>query len=141
MRKPSTSFGVLTWHRQALIDKDLHLEIEGEFETPQCGFFQTRLCRGGPYVPARIYIVQDYDHETEELISDEIYICEIGGRQCDAAETWHWLFRQPITEERYEFMIASRDWSLDHAPHEPIANPRKPINWLDVPLPTFKEKA
>lgn len=140
MRKPSTPQQALAWYWQAMNDKALHLPIEAEFETPHCGWFQTRVVRGGPPVPARIWIEQELCPDTGELLSDEVMRCEIAGQLRDPYESWHYLFREPIDEAQYRYLMARGEYARNFAPDEPAANPFKALDWLHVPTPTFREE-
>lgn len=139
MREPTTAAAALRWHTQALNDKALHLDIEAEFETPHCGWFQTRVVRGGPWVPARIWIEQELCPDTGELLSDEVMRCEIAGQLRDPYESWHYLFREPIDEPTYRYLLARGEYARTWAPDEPSANPYKAMDWLKIPTPTFEE--
>ena len=124
MREPTTISGALAWHIQAVKDKSLHLRPTVEdFELPQCGWFKTRVARGGPYVPVRIWIEQEACPETGELLSDEIVKCEVNGRETDPIAAWPWVCGEPITESEFNYMVARADFALTWAPHEPAANP------------------
>lgn len=139
MRNPTTAAAALRWHNQALSDKALHLDIEAEFETPHCGWFQTRVVRGGPWVPAMIWLEQEVCPDTGELLSDEVLKCEIAGQLRDPYESWHYLFREPIDEPTYKYLMARGEYARNYAPTEPAANPYKATDWLKVPTPTFTE--
>lgn len=139
MREPTTAAAALRWHTQALNDKALHLPVEAEFETPHCGWFMTRMVRGGPWVPARIWIEQELCPDTGELLSDEVMKCEIAGQLRDPYESWHYLFREPIEEAAYLYLMARAEYARAWAPEEPAANPFKATDWLKVPTPTFTE--
>lgn len=141
MRTPTTEVAALAWHTQALNDKALHLPVEAEFETPHCGWFLARMTRGGPPVPARIWIEQEVCEVTEELLSDEVMRCEINGELRDPYEAWHWLFGEPIDEARYQFLMARKDYAETWAPQEPAANARHKTDWLKIPTPTFEKEA
>lgn len=142
VRKPSTDPSLLEWHAQALIDKSLRLPLElgDDYEDPRCGWYLTRVCRGGPFVPARIYLEQDINDETGELQGDEVFKCEVNGRQRDPHEQWMWLYSEPITEAAYLRLQALAEWAKTWAPEEPINTPYQPVNWGDVPTPNFSEE-
>lgn len=140
MRKPSTDASLLTWHQQALADKALRLPLEVDYESPQPGWYLGRMVRGGPFVPCRIYLEQDVDDETGELLGDEVLKCEMNGRERDVHEQWLWLYDEPITEAAYLRLKALAEWAKTWAPTEPINKPFQPINWGDVPVPTFSEE-
>lgn len=83
-------------------------------DQPQPGFYKTRLCKGGPFVGARI---------TDDLQ------CFVAGEVHDVYETWPWLAGNPITREQYVFLEHKRLWAQRNAPWEALAHPRKAITW------------
>ena len=141
MREPTTAPEALRWHTQALNDKALHLDIDlgDDYETPKCGWFQTRMARGGPFVGARIWIEQEVCSETGELLSDEVIKCEINGQVRDPYDAWMWLCREPIDEATYRYLMARGEYARNYAPQEPSANPFAKTDWGKVPTPTFQE--
>jgi hypothetical protein len=136
IRQPTSRAAAYAWHSQALVDLRDHLRPDTPLE-PQCGWFKTRLCRGGPFVPARIWLWQAIDQETGELVADEVLQCEVNGAYGDPETQWTWLAGDPITEAEFDFMTANRQWAAWHAPHEPAANPRQRTDWNTVPVPSF----
>lgn len=132
MRRPTSAAELYAWHTKAL--RGLEPVNDG---TPQCGWFKRKLVRGGVFVPARIWMVQDIDADTGELLSDELLQAEVNGVYADPEDAWPWLCANPITEQEFRFLEALGTWSQTHAPAEPMANPHQPIDWLVVPTPTF----
>lgn len=137
MRNPTIEADALAWHANALEDAKFLLPIEFDQNEPQCGYFEGRMCRGGIMMPAQIWIEQEKDEVTGELVGDEVFWCEHGGVLRDPYEHWIWLARNPITKERFEFLMADWEWARTWAPNEPRANPFKKVNWLETPIPTF----
>lgn len=76
-----------------------------ESTPPQPGFYKRRLVPRGPFYPAHIWIVRDVDDETDELMADEVFGCEVNGQPADAWEEWMYLCKHPITREEYETMM------------------------------------
>lgn len=132
MRIPTPREQLYAWHTDAM--DSLEPENDG---TPRCGWFKRKLVKGGPFVPARIWMVQDVDHDTGELLSDELLQCEVNGAWADPEDAWSWLCGNPITEQEFRFLQASAGWSREHAPQEPMANPYQRVDWMAVPTPTF----
>jgi hypothetical protein len=137
MREPSTNASALAWYWQALNDKALHLALEIDYSEPCCGWFETRLKSGGPFVPARIWLEQEVCENTGELLSDEVFLCEINGQSFDPVDGWERIAANPITQARFNFMVLNAEWAKDYAPHEPVANPFQKTNWANVPAPQF----
>ena len=140
MREPTTAAQALRWHNKALIDKALHLPIEVDFEAPHCGWFVTRACRGGPWVPARLWIEQEVCPDTGELLSDEVMRCEINGKLRDPYEAWIWLCSEPIDQARHAYLVARKDFAETWAPSEPAANAFVKVDWGKVPTPSFTKE-
>ena len=129
MRTPTVLRDLYSWHRQALAG--LKPQITHE---PQCGWFKRRLVKGGPMVPARIWLHQEIDEATGELVGDEELRCDVAGKSVDPVDAWTWICADPITHERYLFMMANAEWAKANAPDEPEADPRKAINWNKAPI-------
>lgn len=132
MRRPTPQALLYAWHNAVLGDLE-HVTDD----TPQCGWFKRKLVKGGVYVPARIWMVQEIDPETGELLSDEILQCEVNGRSADPEDAWSWLCGNAITEAEFKFLTAAGEWSRSYAPAEPMANPHQRVDWLAVPTPSF----
>ena len=137
-RAPTSPEVHLAWHRNALrgVCGD-DLPVHGE--DPQAGWFKCKMVKGGPWVPARIWLYQPCDEETEDLVGDEILQCEINGKFADVEQAWLRLCHNPITQQEFNFMTADAAWSETYAPHEPKANPRERVDWLLSPIPQFSK--
>lgn len=118
------------WHRQALETRHWRVPIADE---PRSGWFKRKLVKGGPFVPARIWLVQDVG-EDGELLDDEILQCEVNGQYANPVDQWSYLCGQPITEAEFNYMEATRLWAEQHAPEHPQAKPRERINLLTTPI-------
>lgn len=103
MRSPTTSAQAYSWHRKALAGENPPVH-EG---APQCGWFKRRLVKGGPFVPARIFMQSEMDPETGELLSDEKLVAEVNGKRADPTECWTWICGQPISRAEYLDMTAA----------------------------------
>lgn len=136
-RRPRSKEDLYRWHAEALENVRLHLEVDGLTSEPECGWYKLRLVKHGPWVPARIWVEQDIDEASGELISDEVMRCEVDGQYADPGERWLWLAHNPIPESEFNYLTATRRYATDHAPNEPMADPRKAVNWLEVPTPRF----
>ena len=131
MRTPTPLADQYAWHRAALAGEEPEITA-----TAQCGWFKRRLVRGGPWVPARIWLVQEID-DAGELIAPELLQAECNGEYADPDDVWSYVAANPITEAEFKFLSATIEWSQTNAPHEPMANPRQAVDWLAVPIPTF----
>ena len=129
MRRP-TPVGVLhAWHAAAL--RGLSPANDG---TPRCGWYKRRLVRGGVFVPARIWMVQDICPETGELLSDEVLRCDVNGCSADPEEAWTWISGHPVTEQEFRYLAARIDFAIRHEPHDPFATPSRPIDLNQTPV-------
>lgn len=124
MRRPTPEAEAYAWHRAA-INGERPPVIEGE---PECGFFSMRMVKGGPRVPARIWLDQDIDPETGELTAPEILRCEINGESRDPYRVWTSL--RPITEEAYHALVEAHShdsrFAATHAAVD-ILDPMRPF--------------
>jgi hypothetical protein len=133
MRQIYSDTDMLGWHRAALLGLEFDDGIHPE--EPRCGWFERKLVKDGPWVPARIWLVQKIEDGC--LVGDSEMQAEVDGKYAVAEREWSWLNGNPITEARFNFMTADMAWARDYSPNEPKANPREAVNWLAVPTPTF----
>lgn len=129
MRQPTPKAALLAWHTAAL--RGLQPVNDG---TPRCGWYKRRLVRGGVFVPARIWMVQDICPETGELLSDEVLRCEVNGLAADPEEAWAWVSGHPVTEQEFRYLAARIAFAVRHEPHDPFAMPSRPIDINRTPV-------
>lgn len=103
---------------------------------PEAGYYKRRYVRGGPWVPGRIWIVEQRDPETNELMSDQEYFCEVGGLLKDPFKEWPSLLGHPIKKSEFDFLTARREWVIEYKPEHPQAAPREKIDPHTAP-PVF----
>lgn len=103
MRQPTPVSCLYAWHRAAL-DGRLPPVHDG---LPECGWFKTRLVKGGPWVPVEIRIDREIDPLTGELTSPEEYRCEVDGMRRDPARIW--TFLTPISRAEFKALAARRE--------------------------------
>lgn len=101
-RTPTSHSAAYKWHRDTMAGKAPPITHE-----PCCGWFRRRLVKGGPFVPARIFMEQPIDLETGELIGDEVMRCEVNGKSRPADDEWTWLADKPISREEYLDMTSA----------------------------------
>ena len=115
---------------------------------PTAGYYATKLVRGGPRVPVRIWHGQavvageeqdrapgwfvEIDGRTDRVeFGDDGYRCRV---PLDVETVWPHCAKEPIAESEYRFLVAdaahARDWRPDH----PKANPRKPVDFNTLPM-------
>ena len=103
MRQPTPFKVLFAWHSAALAGKAPPIH-DGD---PQCGFYKRRLVRGGPWVPARIFVERDVDPRTGELTCDEVLRIEVEGLDAgDPAD--HWTYLTPISREAFDHLVDFR---------------------------------
>jgi hypothetical protein len=98
----------------------------GDFPVP--GFYEIRLVRKGPFVPARIV------HE------DGLWSAVINGQESHKnADPYEvpmihriWPCERTITEDRYAYLNDLRVWAIANDPKHPAANPRTPIDLTEL---------
>ena len=129
MRLPTPREELYRWHADALAG--LEPVNDG---SPKCGWFKRKLVKGGVFVPARIWMFQDIDEQTGELLSDEVLQCEVNGTRADPEDAWSWICSNPITQQEYQYLEARIDHAARHEPEDPFADPRKPIDLNKTPL-------
>jgi len=105
-------------------------------EMPQSGYFQRKLVRGGPFVPARIWREPHIDAETGQPSGMDVLRCEVGGKVRDPFAEWTRLSMTPIKKSDFEFGKADAAHAKKWRPDSPAANPGKPIDLLSQPKPT-----
>jgi hypothetical protein len=91
------------------------------------GYFKTRLVKGGPFVPCRMWTVEDRDPETGELQDDVKYFAEVNGERVDPNMPPGWPWRV-IDKSEFDYMIRHAEWCCQYSPDEPAANPRRPLS-------------
>src|SRR5690606_16246310 len=136
IRQPTPAEVMFAWYRDRL-DGTETCELLSVHDLPQCGWFKAHLVGAGPWVPARIWLEQEIDPLTGELIDDERLLCEVNGGRRDPYREWERLCGNPVPKAEYDYLIRLRLWAAWHAPDDPAANPRRPIDWLRVRPPTF----
>lgn len=129
MRTPTLIDEAFAWWRSALAGGRPPIHTE-----PHCGFYKRKLVRGGPHVPARIWLHQEIDSATGELTAPEEMRCEVGGKRRDAEAEWLYLCYLPITEAEFSYLTANADWARKYAPQEPAANPDRATDFNTMPL-------
>lgn len=105
MRQPTPQTQLYSWHRDAL--DGLKPVIR---EDAYCGWYKRKLVKGGPWIPARIWMEQPID-EDGYLTDDEVMRCEINGVMADPIDEFSWLANNPITEDEYRYLVRLRKWA------------------------------
>lgn len=130
MRTPTPSSVLYAWHAEAMAGIKPVIT-----DTPQCGWFKRVLVKGGVMVPARVWLYQNIDRETGELVEDELLQCEVNGEYADAQDQWSWLANNPISRAEFLYLSARIEHAARHEPDDAFADPRAPIDLNRLPLP------
>ncbi len=98
----------------------------------QPGYFLIRLGRNRPLVAARIFERPPDDGDTPAG--------EILGEPSDPVFVWTGRDREPLVapegytvENWYRYCCDNAAWAREHAPEEPIARPRRPVDLKALP--------
>lgn len=102
IRQPSTMAQLYGWHRAA-VSGDAPPIHEGE---PHCGWYRTRLVKGGPFVPVEIRVEREIDQETGELAGPERLIAIVDGMRRNPESLWTYL--TPVTRDEHAALIERR---------------------------------
>jgi len=132
MRMPTPKEQLYAWWRETLENPDARRPLP---QDPQVGFFKRKLVKGGVFVPARIWMVQEIDRETGELLSDELLQCEVNGAYADPEEAWSWICANPISEAEFRYLTARISYAQRNEPNDAFADPRKAIDMNKLPVP------
>lgn len=100
-------------------------------DEPQPGYYRTKLCTRGPWVPARIWLHQEI--ENGELTAPEVLRCEVNQRPRDPVRVWARLAGDPISRQLYHEMINYIDWCGSNKPSDPVLRPHRPIEGYGSP--------
>lgn len=136
MRQPTTETEALAWHREAMRLKDMHLPFTVVNDDPQPGWYLCKAVKGGPMLPARIWIDQDVD-DANELLDHEYLRCQVVFNEKDPWDFWSHLAKNPISQTEHDRLIELGDWASEWDPKHPFNEPYKPIAARDIPMPTF----
>jgi hypothetical protein len=103
IRMPTPPSKAYAWHRAAIAGENPP-QHEG---LPECGWYKTRLVKGGPWVAVRIWIERTIDPLTGELTEPERLSCEADGMRRNAANLWTYL--TPISKDEYDALLHRRN--------------------------------
>lgn len=114
-----------------------------DLNRPLTGYYKTKLVKGGPFVPARIFrncccTVNGGDDNIGHpwrMSCDRFpqLRAEVDGQARDPFQIWSWVAKHPITEAEFRYMTDMRDWAEENAPALPEADPRTPVDIDSIP--------
>ena len=96
MRQPTPASVLYAWHTAALRDPSI-ARHEGD---PQCGWYRTRLVKGGPFVPVQIRVEREIDDDTGELLGPETLVALVDGQPRAPGPIWTHL--TPISRAEFQ---------------------------------------
>lgn len=124
------------WHTAALAGRAPPIH----FNDPHCGWFRRKLVKGGPKVPAVIWLHQSVDEVTGELCAPSYFCCDVNAEPRDPYEEWEWLCGDPIPKSEFDHLTRLTAYARTHDHREPLANPRKALDLFSMPVPEFTQR-
>lgn len=107
-------------------------------DTPQRGFYKTRLVTAGPFVPVMIYRplaveCHCYTHAWHFLDRWPKLMARLGHQDVEVERVWPGCAKNRIDGTEYVYRLRLIDWTRRHAPWMPEAHPHRPIDLLSLP--------
>lgn len=122
MREPTPDHVLYAWHRDTMagLNPPVHDGI------PECGWFKTRIVKGGPWVPVEIMVRRDIDPETGELTGPEELVACYDDRTIRAASVW--VKMTPISQDEFYALLQRHiDMPIMQATHARLDLTKEPI--------------
>ena len=110
MRTPTPTSTIYAAHSLMIASSRTPVDAE----TPECGWYKTRMIKGGPWVPVVIWLKQEVDDEGR-LTEPESLLCMVGGEYADAHRAWHSCCGRPITKAEWWILMDIKDTDLMRA--------------------------
>lgn len=118
-------------------------------EPPLAGAYRLQLVKAGPWVPARIWIVEHRCPEKKTLMADVEYHAELGCERGlvrlgmfpdeslkpprDVFAIWDWWSLEICSWEEHAHLVAMLDHAITREGDLPEANPRRRVDHLTAP--------
>lgn len=96
IRQPTSREAQYRWWKRTVAGERVP-RIEDD---PQPGFYKRRTVRDGPFVPVEIWLEQDVDPETGELLAPEQLRALVNGEHRDPVSVW--TYCRAISAEEYD---------------------------------------
>ena len=107
-----------------------------DVDQPVAGFFKMRMVSGGAFVGVRLWNGPPKDPVTgEELDRSWRWQAEANGSPVNLERVWPRCARDPISATEYAYLAARQDWAATNAPDSALADPRRKLDLLNLPLP------
>ena len=101
-------------------------------DQPVAGHYKTRLVRGGPWLPVRLWLSPPPDPETgEPLDRAPRWQAELAGKPVDdfwASGLWPAVALHPVDDAEYRYLCDLHHHAVQHEPELPEAAPRSPVD-------------
>lgn len=113
-----------------MTEKKLH-----QYDQIEAGYYKTKLVRGGPFVPVKIWFGQppDPDNPGQLLDRSHRWMAIIDGKEAvDPYDIWAWVAGRNIKEAEYYTMVRRKAWDQQHDPGSPTQNPEQPVDWMKL---------
>jgi hypothetical protein len=106
-------------------------------DVPEEGYYLTRLVRGGPKVPVRIWHGPPPDPDNPGQVLDRSWRwqCLVDNKEADPFEIWPYVAGRRIDRYEYEARLAGKAWDRLYDPGSPFLDPDRPINKLKARIP------
>lgn len=107
-------------------------------DEPQPGFYRVRLVKDGVWVAVKIWrpcvctIGEEQEHPWAEACDRYPRLLADIGTVRRFPESL-WSFCWPIDAARYRFMTADAAFESTYQPDMPLANPRRPVDYAEIP--------
>lgn len=102
---------------------------------PQCGYYERRFVKLGPFVPCSIWREAHHDSLTGEPTGKQVLLCSVDGKPADPWREWDRLPRHPIKIDRFSYLTADTAHAKQWRPGDPKATPHEPIDLASTPVP------
>jgi hypothetical protein len=127
MRSPTTPDKVFGFFWRALAGEQQDV-IESE---PQAGWYQLRRVKRGPWLPVKIWLVQEAGDDGE-LLAPEVLKATLDGDEIDPRDVWQWCCTHPIASHHFDYLTALRAWQRINEPDR--WDPFKPVDMTETPI-------
>jgi hypothetical protein len=116
MRRPTDQYAAYEHWRRVLAGERVPIHLD---TPPQLGWYRLRTVRGGPWLGVVIWLDQQIDAETGELISDEIIRARLAGEDVPPARVWPHCAHRAITPEECANLDSAAIAPLEEAAFTP----------------------
>ncbi len=102
-------------------------------DKPIAGLYWTRLVRGGPKVPVKIWHGQPPDPVTGELLDRSLRWQALrNGVEVNVEFVWPYCADHPIDQREYDYLLSLNRHCVEHEPEAPEAAPGSPVDFATM---------